>query len=231
MLRSLLGKKKNDSKVKNTGIKASNESMFSSMPNKKEENIFDIANTLNDAPNANIKGLRIAAIKKVIERASLVELINYMKSEVDIVRSIAAEVFSNNPSPNIYNCIEKMLDDTNENLRISCTEALCHLMNEESINIIEKSTKDQSAKVRLQSAICLADLATTYGNKNAVELLNSLITDPDSEVREFVIDEIGLIGNSNSAKQLLNIVDDEKYQEEKELISESLNLILSKAFA
>lgn len=220
-----------DNKLKQISKRVLSEfKFFSTTTTGKTENVYAIAQSLVETKNWNIKSLKMQKIRDIIQKAAIPELIKYMKSQVDIVRSIAAQVFAESNYSNLMNCIELMLDDNSETLRVSCMETLFHLESLDALEMFKKGLTDQSPKVRMKAVVGLAELARIYKNNEAINLLSSAINDPDGEIREFVIDELGLIGNETSITTLLKALET-PLKEEKELISESLNIILSKALS
>lgn len=228
MFGSLLGEK-TDYKVSSLAKRAlSDFRFFSKVSDGDSESIFDVAKSIEETNNWNIKSIKTQKIRTILENASIAELIKHMKCNNEIIRSIAAQFFAECDSPNLLNCIELMLNDENENLKLSCLDALLHLNTLETLFLFEKGLKDISPSVRLKAAIGISEIARTFKHGRAIAILNDSINDPDTDVREFIIDELGLIGNEQSLTQLFKAMDNFK-GDEKELISESLSIILSKA--
>ena len=224
---------KTDNKVKNLARSAMSEFKYLSKANNKNvDSVFDIAKSLEETTNWNIKSIKTEQIRSTISDASISDLFKYMKSNNEIVRSIACQVFAECKSQNLLNCLEIMFNDESENLRASCMETLYNLQTVDNLSLFEKGMKDKSPKVRMKAAIGIAEMAQIYNNKRAIELLNEHINDKDQEVREFIIDEIGLIGNENSVMQLFKAMEEfGSNEEDSDLISESLSIMLSKAFS
>jgi HEAT repeat protein len=203
---------------------------FSKLAKTDSKSIYDIARSLKDCSNPDIKKFKIHEIRNYINSASIADLINHMKSPYDIIRSLSAQAFAECGSPNILGCIEKMLDDENENLRLACMDAILQLESPDTLEVLRKAIKDNSARVRLKAAVCLAELYRLSLSKEAINVLNSALDDSDEEVREFVIDELGLIGNENSLIKILDAIDKTEGKEQ-DLLNESLELIMSRAMA
>lgn len=229
MFGNLIGEK-TDYKVDSLTQRALSDFRFFSKVSDKTESVFDIAKSIQETSNWGIKSLKTQKLRSIIEEASIADLIKYMKSDNEIIRSIAAQCFADCESPNLINCLEIMMRDESENLRISCLETLSNIEDARTLDLFEKAMKDNSANVRIKAAIGLAEIARTYNSSEAINILNNHINDPDAEVREFIIDELGLIGNENSLTQLFKAMDQVR-EEDKELVSESLSIILSKALS
>jgi HEAT repeat protein len=201
---------------------------FSKVTKTDSENLINAAKAIEETNNSNIKMLKIQNLREKIQDTSVAELIKYMKCDIDILRTLAAQAFAECGSPNLIDCMSLMLKDTNDNLRLACLEAIIHLEDPETLPLLKQAIKDNSSGVRLKAAICLAELSRLGMNSEAINILNFALNDPDKEVREFVIDELGLIGNEKSLVKILEAL--EKTQgDEKDLLNESLSLIMSRA--
>lgn len=221
-------KEKSDIKVGNIAKKALSDFMFFSRSNKnKLDEVINIANTLSEKNNFDSNENDINKLSNIIENASIADLIKYMKCDNEIVRSLASQSFADCESSNLFNCIELMLNDDSENLRSACMQTLYNLLDEKTIGLLKKGIEDESANVRLKAAICLSEIARIYDNKEALNILNNSINDPDPEVRELIIDELGLIGSDASISGLFNAIEDLN-DDEKTMASESLEIILAK---
>lgn len=212
----------------NQAKKALSEFNFLSKLSKfQPDDVIKIADSFYEETSQATKYEKANQLRELIEQGSLSDLIKYMKCDNEIARSIAAQVFSNTDSPNLLDCITAMLKDDSTNLRISCMETLAHMETPLAISLFKQGMSDNSASVRMKAAIGLADLAQLFNNKEAINLLNAHITDPDDNIREFILDELGLIGNESTVKELFKAMDSVN-EEEKERLSESLSIILSK---
>lgn len=221
-------KEKSDIKVGNIAKKALSDFMFFSKSNKNSLNeVMNIANTLSDSDNININENDVNKLNTIIQNASIADLIKYMKCDNEIIRSLASEAFADCESSNLYNCIELMLKDDSENLRSACMQTLYNLLDENTIHLLKKGIEDSSSQVRLKAAIGLSEIARIYNNKEALDILNNSINDPDPEVRELIIDELGLIGSDASISGLFSAIEDLS-DDEKTIASESLEIILAK---
>lgn len=203
------------------------EITFGEIVDKINSNDYQINQLPNYQSNPNAQKIRIEDVQSKIDKAPINELINYMKSSNEIERTLAAQAFSVYESPNLLNCIEMMLADKSENLRISCMEALANISSPETLLLFELGLKDESPLVRLKAVMGVADLASLYNLKSAITVLNSALQDTSTDVREFAIDELGLIGNQSSVKSLLKAMENAN-DIEKDLISESLSMLLSR---
>lgn len=221
-------KEKSDIRVENIAKKALSEFLFFTKSNRTNLNdVIDLANAINKNTNFDTSESDINKISSIIQNAAVADLIKFMKCDNEIVRSLASEAFADCDSSNLFSCIELMLDDESENLRISCMQTLYSLLDETTIHLLKKGIEDKSSNVRLKAAIGLSEIARIYNNKEALNILNKSINDPDPEVRELIIDELGLIGSDSSISDLFKVIEDLN-DNDKTLASESLEIILAK---
>lgn len=221
-------KEKSDIKVENIAKKVLSDFLFFTKSNKNNLNeVIDIANTINKNTTLDTNESDINRISAIIQNAAVADLIKFMKCDNEIIRSLASEAFADCESSNLHNCIDLMLNDESENLRISCMQTLYNLLDINTIHLFKKGIEDQSSKVRLKAAIGLSEIARIYDNKEALNILNNSINDPDPEVRELIIDELGLIGSDSSITELFKVIEILN-DDDKTLASESLEIILAK---
>lgn len=215
-----------DVKVTTTLFKNLSDLNFLCKSTNNETTIFEIAEEFDKSCDKEVKSRLYNKMKEMVSHSSISQLIKYMKSPTELVRSISAKQLSESQFPNLLACIKQMLNDNSVSLKLSCLETLFHMNLPESISLYESALEDTNPKIRLKAAIGLAELAYTQKNKEAITILNNAIDDPDTEVRDFIIDELALIGNDKSLVKLIDLLGTSP-DNSNEKLCESFALMLS----
>lgn len=213
-----------DVKVSTTLFTNLSDLNFLSKSTNNETNIFKLAEEFDKSNDKDVKANLYRQIKEIVSKASISQLIKYMRSSTELVRSVAAKQLSESQFPNLIACIKQMLNDNSVYLKLSCLETLFHMNVAESTDLYESALEDKNPKVRLKAAVGLAELAYSHNNKRAITILNNAIDDPDPEVRDFIIDELALIGDDKSLERLMDLLRSENSNEK---LYESFALMLS----
>lgn len=140
------------------------------------------------------------------ERTAFDQVLHRCDDPRDFVREIAAFTLGQFGTPNYPFRLEsipklcEMADrDVSVDVRASAVAALGHLHARESLKVLLEAARDAEVDVRAMAAVSLGRLGSI---PNVVEALQSLLSDPSGEVREWAEFGIGLIQDDSRPDEI-----------------------------
>ena len=158
------------------------------------DNINQKLDTLIASCDPDIKSKGISEIVDSISSLSEQEILLLMSSNNEVIRSIAAKAYVDKAPVNLFYDLKNMLKDENKYLRESAVISLCYLNSVDTLKLLVRATKDNCSSIKLKALTGIADIAATYSNQQAKDILQQFLTDENSEIREFVSDELSILG-------------------------------------
>lgn len=181
-----------------------------------------LASKFESAKDKSSKAAYLNTIRDSINQKPLSDVLGLMNSDIEIIRSLSSQVFAEVDSPNLYACMDKMLSDKSENLRLSCTEAMIYLSSPEYIKLLKKALSDKSPKVRIKAAIGLVDIVTMYENKDAIHILKTAANDSNEDVKDFITDELTLLGYETAVNKEEKELGEDEFKNIELFLAENL---------
>jgi len=158
------------------------------------DNINQKIEALITSCDPDVKSRGISELVDNINSLSEHEILLLMSSNNEVIRSIAAKAYVDKAPVNILYNLKTMLKDENKNVRESAVISLCYLNSVNALELLRKATKDPCFSIKIKALAGIADIAAIYSNQQAKEILKEFSTDENPEIKEFVNDELSIIG-------------------------------------